>query len=241
MRQCGAAVRSACDTVTPLRSVSMLQTCCSSFTQHWRSAALSVQKRIQTDEHGTQTEKCMHISITHTPTHTHTGTHTQARPAGTHRAHLQVLAHTYRHRHAHALTRANRARPHLLEAALPPLAARADAYTPRCLGSSPAPRLFIALPPRGVQDPIRLPKRLVHFCFLRGRSRSLSPSPSSPFAPPSHRPRPAGALRAAAPSPALRSALHRTPPTRRLPRPRTPPAKGRTCKRWERRRTTQGS
>ena len=147
MRQCGAAVRSACDTVTPLRSVSMLQTCCSSFTQHWRSAALSVQKRIQTDEHDTQTETFMHISITHTPTHTHTGTHTQARPAGTHRAHLQVLAHTYRHRHAHALTRANRARPRLLETALPPLLSRVDAYTLRFLCISPAPALVRVAPP----------------------------------------------------------------------------------------------
>ena len=41
---------------------------------------------------------------------------------------------------------------YLLEAALPPLAARADAYTPRCLGSSPVPRLFIALPPRQMAE-----------------------------------------------------------------------------------------
>ena len=103
MRQCGAAVRSACDTVTPLRSVSMLQTCCSSFTQHWRSAALSVQKRIQTDEHDTQTEKCMHISITHTPTHTHRQAHTgtacrhASGPPACPRSHIQTQARARTH------------------------------------------------------------------------------------------------------------------------------------------------
>jgi hypothetical protein len=103
MRQCGAAVRSACDTVTPLRSVSMLQTCCSSFTQHWRSAALSVQKRIQTDEHDTQTETFMHISITHTPTHTHRHAHTgtacrhASGPPASPRSHIQTQARARTH------------------------------------------------------------------------------------------------------------------------------------------------
>ena len=55
-----------------------LYTCCSSFTPHWRRAALSVPKHIQTDQHDTHTGKCMHISITHTHTQTHTQAQAQA-------------------------------------------------------------------------------------------------------------------------------------------------------------------
>ena len=151
----------------------------------------------------------MHRSITQTPTqtdrqaHTHRHSHASGPPA-------TPRPHTHRHRHAHALTRANRARPHLLEAALPPLAARADAYTPRCLGSSPAPRLLIALPPRGVQDPIRLPKRLVHFCFLRGRSKQSFTLSLLPLPPPFPTPTPcrSPASRRSQPSAPLRPASH---------------------------------
>ena len=135
----------------------------------------------------------------HTQAHTHRHSHASGPPA-------TPRSHTHRHRHAHALTRANRARPHLLEAALPPLAARADAYTPRCLGSSPAPRLFIALPPLGVQDAIRFPKRLVHFCFF-ARAQP-DPFPPLPNCPPLPQPGRSTARRRSQPSAPLRPASH---------------------------------
>ena len=77
---------------------------------------------------------------THTPAHTHRHSHASGPPA-------TPRPHTHRHRHAHALTRANRARPRLLETALPPLLSRVDAYTLRFLCISPAPALVRVAPP----------------------------------------------------------------------------------------------
>ena len=132
---------------------------------------------IQTDEHDTHTDKCMHISITHTHTYTH--------------IHIHTYTITHRHRHAsdppatprshthtgtaHALTRANRARAHLLQAALTPLVARNDAYTLRCLCMSPAPPPLISLPPTMSSaqwgDPVNISQHSKHWCaflfFLR--------------------------------------------------------------------------
>ena len=158
MRQCGAAVRSACDTVTPLRSVSMLQTCCSSFTQHWRSAALSVQKRIQTDEHDTQTEKCMHISITHTPTHTQARTHRHGLQARIGPTCKSSLTHTDTGTRTHS--RARTAHAHACSRPLCHRCSPASTPTPFASSASRRHQPLFALP----LLPLRL-KDWRHFLF----------------------------------------------------------------------------